>query len=247
MITPDGKADVAHTENLVAFIMVPPEGTAPAIARTLFDPNRADGALCDVTPTVLAALGVQQPADMLGKPQFQPEKTGKVLLIILDGWGMGALDETNPIFLAETPVWDDLIKNYPVRYLRASGNAVGLESGKAGNSEAGHLNIGAGRVVPQDDVRLENAMQDGSFGENPVFISAVEQAKQTGKAVHLFALLTKKPLTVPSTTRWNCSPSQASGNGKSVCAYLLRRALHAAAGSAPQLLREWKRKCAKSA
>ncbi|NCB06509.1 MAG: phosphoglycerate mutase (2,3-diphosphoglycerate-independent), partial [Clostridia bacterium] len=192
MITTEGKPDVAHTENLVAFILVPPEGTAPAVARASFDPNRADGALCDVTPTVLAALGVAQPAELSGKALFQPEKPGKVLLIILDGWGMGEENETNPIFLAETPVWDELLQNYPVRYLRASGEAVGLERGKAGNSEAGHLNIGAGRVVPQDDVRLENAMQDGSFGENPVFVSAVEQAKQSGKAVHLFALLTKK-------------------------------------------------------
>ena len=79
-----------------------------------------------------------------------------------------------------------------MRYLRASGDAVGLECGKAGNSEAGHLNIGAGRLVLQDDVRLESAIQDGAFSENPVFITAVEQAKKAGKAVHLLALLTKK-------------------------------------------------------
>lgn len=192
MRTPEGKPDVAHTENLVAFILVPPEGTAPATARVSFDPMRADGALCDVAPTVLAALGLEQPGQMGGKALYQPEQTGKVLLIILDGWGMGEENDTNPIYLAETPVWDSLLKNYPVRYLRASGDAVGLESGKAGNSEAGHLNIGAGRRVPQDDVRLENAMQDGSFGENPVFVSAVEAAKRAGKAVHLLALLTKK-------------------------------------------------------
>ncbi|HWP21145.1 MAG TPA: hypothetical protein VN417_00285, partial [Candidatus Cryosericum sp.] len=129
MITPEGKPDVAHTENLVAFILVPPEGTAPAMARTSFDPNRADGALCDVAPTVLAALGAAQPAELSGTALFQPEKTGKVLLIILDGWGMGEENETNPIYLAETPVWDELLQNYPVRYLRASGEAVGLESG----------------------------------------------------------------------------------------------------------------------
>lgn len=242
MITPDGKADVAHTENLVAFILVPPEGTAPAITRTSFDPNRADGALCDVTPTVLAALGVQQPADMLGKPQFRPEKTGKVLLIILDGWGMGAQDETNPIFLAETPVWDDLLKNYPVRYLRASGNAVGLESGKAGNSEAGHLNIGAGRVVPQDDVRLENAMQDGSFGENTVFISAVEQAKQSGKAVHLFALLTKKSshgsIDYPLELLALCKRMEM----ENVFVHIFFDGRSTPPGSAPQLLRELEEK-----
>ncbi|MEN6593893.1 MAG: phosphoglycerate mutase (2,3-diphosphoglycerate-independent) [Clostridiaceae bacterium] len=238
MITPDGKPDVAHTENLVAFILVPPEGNAPAIGRNSFDPNRSDGALCDVAPTVLAALGVSQPADMLGKPQFQPEKPGKVLLIILDGWGMGAEDETNPIFLAETPVWDDLLKNYPVRYLRASGEAVGLESGKAGNSEAGHLNIGAGRVVPQDDVRLENAMQDGSFGENPVFVSAVEQAKQNGKAVHLFALLTKKSshgsIDYPLELLGLCKRMEMDN----VFVHIIFDGRSTPPGSAPELLRE---------
>lgn len=190
--TPEGKPDVAHTENLVAFVMIPASGSASATPRVAFDPDRADGALCDVAPTVLASLGVALPADMTGKALFAPETVGKTLLIILDGWGMGTQDENNPIFAAETPVWDSLLQNYPVRYLRASGGAVGLEDGKAGNSEAGHLNIGAGRMVPQDDVRLEAAMQDGSFGENPVFVDAVERAKNSGKAVHLLALLTKK-------------------------------------------------------
>ncbi len=179
---------------------------------------------------------------MLGKPQFQPEKTGKVLLIILDGWGMGAQDETNPIFLAETPVWDDLLKNHPVRYLRASGNAVGLEDGKAGNSEAGHLNIGAGRVVPQDDVRLENAMKDGAFGENPVFVSAVEQAKQSGKAVHLFALLTKKSshgsIDYPLELLGLCKRLEM----ENVYVHIIFDWRSTPPGSAPELLRELEEK-----
>ncbi len=192
MRTKEGKPDVAHTDNLVAFVIVPPEGGEAPVHNPPFDPQRADGALCDIAPTALAFLGIDRPAAMTGRPLAEPEKTGKVLLVILDGWGMGRQDETNPIHLAETPNWDALLRQNKTLYLRASGEAVGLEPGKAGNSEAGHLNIGAGRVVPQDDVRLENAMQDGSFSENPVFVSAVEQAKKSGKAVHLFALLTKK-------------------------------------------------------
>ena len=238
MHTPDGKPDVAHTENLVAFVMVPPEGTAAYLPHVAFDPARADGALCDVAPSVLAALGVAQPADMTGKPVFAPERTGKVLLIILDGWGMGEPNENNPIVVAETPVWDSLMHDYPVRYLRASGEAVGLESGKAGNSEAGHLNIGAGRMVPQDDVRLENAMQDGSFGENPVLVAAVEQAKKTGKAVHLLALLTKKSshgsIDYPLELLTLCKRMEQD----EVYVHIIFDGRSTAPGSAPALLRE---------
>ena len=238
MHTPDGKPDVAHTENLVAFVMVSPEGTAAYLPRVAFDPARADGALCDVAPSVLAALGVAQPADMTGKPMFAPKETGKVLLIILDGWGMGEPNENNPIVVAETPVWDSLMRDYPVRYLRASGEAVGLESGKAGNSEAGHLNIGAGRMVPQDDVRLENAMQNGSFGENPVFVAAVEQAKKTGKAVHLLALLTKKSshgsIDYPLELLNLCKRMEQD----EVYVHIIFDGRSTAPGSAPALLRE---------
>jgi len=192
MRKPDGTPDVAHTDNLVAFIEIPADGE-PAALHGFSDAGRADGALCDVAPSVLGALGIPVPDGMKGKPLFAPQAGGgKVLLIILDGWGVGAEDETNPIHVAQTPFWDSLLQTYETRYLHASGEFVGLEQGKAGNSEAGHLNIGAGRVVPQDDVRLESAMKDGSFSRNPVFVSAIEEAKNRGAAVHLFALLTKK-------------------------------------------------------
>ena len=94
----------------------------------------------------------------------------KVLLVILDGWGIGKQDESNPIFIAPTPVWDNLLATEAVSVLQASGEAVGLKAGKAGNSEAGHMNIGAGRVVLQDDVRLDMAMKDGSFLLKPGLI-----------------------------------------------------------------------------
>lgn len=116
----------------------------------------------------------------------------KVLLIILDGWGIGTQDANNPIWLANTPVWDELIRNYPVSCLQASSEAVGLQSGKTGNSEAGHLNIGAGRVVLQDDVRLDSAMTDGSFFTNKVFLETFEDVKNRGTNLHLIGLLTEK-------------------------------------------------------
>jgi 2,3-bisphosphoglycerate-independent phosphoglycerate mutase len=124
-------------------------------------------------------------------PHYQNEKS-KVLLIILDGWGIGTAGESNPIFLANTPVWDALIQRYGYARLEASGEAVGLQSGKAGNSEAGHLNIGAGRVVLQDDVRLDNALNDGSFYQNEIFLKAIEGVKERKPRLHLIGLLTEK-------------------------------------------------------
>jgi 2,3-bisphosphoglycerate-independent phosphoglycerate mutase len=116
----------------------------------------------------------------------------RVLLLILDGWGIGKNDATNPIWLADTPAWDGLIRDYPGTQLLAAGDAVGLAPGKAGNSEAGHTNIGAGRVVMQDDARLDLAMQDGSFYTNPVLCSTIDRVRQRGAGLHLIGLLTEK-------------------------------------------------------
>jgi 2,3-bisphosphoglycerate-independent phosphoglycerate mutase len=115
-----------------------------------------------------------------------------VILVILDGWGIGKQDDTNPIFLAQTPVWDRLTHRYPCSQLQAAGEAVGLKAGKAGNSEAGHMNIGAGRVVLQDDVRLDQAMQDGSFYTNEILCKAIIDARIRGTSLHLIGLLTEK-------------------------------------------------------
>jgi 2,3-bisphosphoglycerate-independent phosphoglycerate mutase len=116
----------------------------------------------------------------------------RVLLLILDGWGMGRQDETNPIFLASTPRWDDLLCRFPHSTLQAAGEAVGLKAGKTGNSEAGHMNLGAGRTVLQDDVRLDMAMKDGSFSTNEVFLQTIEEVKRGGKNLHLIGLLSEK-------------------------------------------------------
>ena len=110
----------------------------------------------------------------------------------LDGWGLGKSDDTNPVWLAQTPVWDDLARRYGCARLEASGEAVGLRPGLPGNSEAGHMSIGAGRVVLQDDVRLDRAMQDGSFYSNEVLCGAIEGVKQRNTSLHLIGLLTEK-------------------------------------------------------
>jgi 2,3-bisphosphoglycerate-independent phosphoglycerate mutase len=116
----------------------------------------------------------------------------RVLLLILDGWGIGRQDESNPIFLASTPVWDGLTSRYPTSSLLASGEAVGLQAGKTGNSEAGHMNLGAGRVILQDDVRLEQAMESGSFSSNEILCRLIGEVKSRGTALHLIGLLSEK-------------------------------------------------------
>jgi 2,3-bisphosphoglycerate-independent phosphoglycerate mutase len=112
-----------------------------------------------------------------------------VVLVVLDGWGYRAERDGNAIALAETPTWDRLVARYPRTLLEASGLAVGLPVGQMGNSEVGHLNLGAGRVVAQDLVRIGLSIDDGSFFENPAFVGAIDRAKERGGTVHLMGLL----------------------------------------------------------
>src|SRR5436190_20022937 len=113
----------------------------------------------------------------------------KVALIILDGWGEGAQTDANAIFKAHTPFVDSLYKNYPHSHLFTSGENVGLPDGQMGNSEVGHLNIGAGRIVYQDLVKINLAIRDKSFFSNPVLTEAFNAAKKGNKKVHLMGLV----------------------------------------------------------
>ena len=90
----------------------------------------------------------------------------KALLIILDGWGIGKHDHANAIYNTPHPYYDYLVKTYPNSQLQASGENVGLPDGQMGNSEVGHLNIGGGRIVYQDLVKINNAIKSGSILEN---------------------------------------------------------------------------------
>ena len=112
----------------------------------------------------------------------------KALLMILDGWGMGNHGKGDVIFNTPTPYMDYLAQNYPMSQLQASGENVGLPDGQMGNSEVGHLNIGAGRIVYQDLEKINRACADGSILKNPEIVSAYEYAKQNGKSVHLMGL-----------------------------------------------------------
>ena len=112
----------------------------------------------------------------------------KALLMILDGWGIGNHGKGDVIFQTPTPYMDYLAQNYPNSELQASGENVGLPDGQMGNSEVGHLNIGAGRIVYQDLVKINRACADGSILKNPEVVSAYEYAKNNGKSVHLMGL-----------------------------------------------------------
>ena len=119
------------------------------------------------------------------------ERKRSVALIVLDGWGYRAEREGNAIALAQTPTWDALTARYPQTLLSASGLAVGLPEHQIGNSEVGHLNLGAGRVVMQDLVRIDRAIADGSFFQNRAFVDACQKAKQSRGTVHLVGLVGK--------------------------------------------------------
>ena len=124
------------------------------------------------------------PAARPGGGAFRP-----VVLIVMDGWGVAANGPGNAIARARTPVFDHLLATYPHGELQSSGLAVGLPEGQMGNSEVGHLNIGAGRVVYQDLTRITKAIEDGSFFANPVLRHAFATAVGRGSTVHLMGLV----------------------------------------------------------
>ena len=112
----------------------------------------------------------------------------KALLMILDGWGIGNHSKSDVIFTTPTPYWDYLLKEYPHSELQASGENVGLPDGQMGNSEVGHLNIGAGRIVYQDLVKINKSVADKSILNNKEIVSAFTYAKENGKAIHFMGL-----------------------------------------------------------
>ena len=115
----------------------------------------------------------------------------KCALIILDGWGIGAADDSNAIAAAQTPFMDELLATQTQATLRTDGEFVGLPVGQMGNSEVGHMNIGAGRVVYQDLLRINRAIADDSFQNEAVLNAAFETAKERGCKLHFMGLVSK--------------------------------------------------------
>jgi 2,3-bisphosphoglycerate-independent phosphoglycerate mutase len=181
---PDGAIDTGHTDSPVPFSLISPDELA----------LRDGGALTDVAPTVLELLGLPRPELMIGSSLLREApraSTGqsRVLLLIVDGWGYREEAHGNLIAQANTPVMDRLQKEYPFTTLLASGKAVGLPQGTVGNSEAGHLHLGAGRRIPSDRLRIDEALEDGSFYENGAFLWALRGAKEAGTRLHLLGIV----------------------------------------------------------
>ena len=188
---PDGSIDTGHTDSPVPFALVSPHLKNVRL--------RDGGSLIDVAPTVLDLLGVVKPEAMMGDSLIVgsgERSRGRVALIILDGWGIRDDLWGNLIKESDTTVMDELMVNHPSTRLEASGEAVGLPDevpnrpGKTvGNSEVGHLHIGAGRVIPSDRLRIERAIADGNFYENPAFRWAMEGARRDGADLHLLGII----------------------------------------------------------
>ena len=118
-----------------------------------------------------------------------PGGAGPVVLIVLDGWGHDTQQEGNAIALGTTPVWNGILHQAPVTLLDASGKAVGLPTGQMGNSEVGHLNLGAGRAVPQDIVRISQAVRGGEFYQIPALADLCSRVRRSGGTLHLLGLV----------------------------------------------------------
>ncbi len=190
---PDGTIDTGHSDSPVPFLVVPPDGAAPIELRS-------GGSLVDVAPTILEILGIPKPDEMTGKSLLNgkgggPHRLGfgeagpRVFLLILDGWGYRPTDEGNLIAQTPTPVMDRLMRTCPWTLLQAAGLPVGMPEGSVGNSECGHLHIGAGRVVPSDRVRIDEAIRKGTIHENEAFRWAMAPCREEGKTLHLLGIV----------------------------------------------------------
>lgn len=185
----------SHTSNPVPFVYIDYKNPE-AVTELKTGTN-----LGDVAPTLLHALNLEKPEVMTGRSLLPDGYQGgqrKVVLIVLDGWGLNPKTEGkskaeakelgDAIRAADTPVMDAIWAKHPHTTLEASGEGVGLRPGQEGNSEVGHINMGAGRVVPQDVKAIDHAIEDGGYFKNPALVRQMEAAKKNGKPLHLMIL-----------------------------------------------------------
>jgi len=192
---PDGAIDTGHSDSPVPCLLIPPNGGSAEGVRL-----RGGGSLVDVAPTVLELFGLPVPEEMTGASLLETDggrvvalrpdgSPPRVLLLILDGWGYLPGEHGNLIAQTPTPVMDGWMNSCPWTQLAASGLAVGMPEGSVGNSECGHLHMGAGRVIPSDRVRIDEAIRTGAFLENPAFRWALEPCRGQGRTLHLLGIV----------------------------------------------------------
>ncbi len=178
---PDGQIDTGHTDSPVPLVLV-------GLPNTLRD----GGDLTDVAPTILQLLNLSPPAAMTGRSllgnPLPPGQRHRVLLLIVDGWGLADDPANSLLEQVPTPHLQALLQG-TVTSLQAAGEVVGMPAGTVGNSEAGHLHLGAGRVIPSDRLRIEQALSDGSYHQNPAFLWAMQQAKKQQVPLHLMGII----------------------------------------------------------
>ncbi len=182
---PDGVVDTGHTDSPVPFILAGMDA-----GLTL----RKEGELADVAPTVLEIMGIPCPSTMTGRSLIEAGGNlqtlrRRLLFVVLDGWGINEDRTGNLIARAVTPVMDGLWARFPHSELKAAGEVVGLPEGTVGNSEVGHLHLGAGRRVYSDRSRIDRAIRDGSFFRNSAFLNAMRAAKIKGLSLHLMGIV----------------------------------------------------------
>ncbi len=185
----DGTVNTGHTKNPVPFILADFRQENPESLDL-----REHGELSDVAPTLLELLGLEKPIEMTGRSLIESSSISnnenkKLLFLILDGWGMNRDTFGNLIEEANTPNFDRYWIQFPHSILEASGEAVGMPANTVGNSEAGHLHLGAGRRILLDRVRIDKSIEDGSFFQNPAFRWAMQNAKDKNRALHLLGIV----------------------------------------------------------
>ncbi len=184
---PDGSINTGHTKNPVPFILADFSGQVSVTAL------RARGELADVAPTMLELLALDKAAEMTGESLIIPPRTRrrrpKIALLILDGWGLREDTYGNIIREARTPHFDRLWSESPHSVLEAAGAAVGMPVHTVGNSEAGHLHLGAGRRILLDRVKIDRAIEDGNFFRNSEFLGAMAEARERKKSLHLMGIV----------------------------------------------------------
>ena len=186
---PDGTVNTGHTRNPVPFLLVDFDSSAADGWKV-----RPGGELADVAPTILELAGVARPEEMTGRTLIAGRSAGagrraKLVLLILDGWGHREDRYGNMIVEAGAPNFARLSEAFPFSILAAAGESVGMPEGTVGNSEAGHLHLGAGRRVLLERLRVDRAIADGSFFRNEAFGWALDEARRNGSALHLMGIV----------------------------------------------------------